>query len=93
MLTYNVTLRKISSTHSNLRTDTVEGETAMLPVAGYRFTIVGPPLDGDASSMRVVETSRVAAVEYLGADTFRFTTRNSVYELDIHATARKPITA
>ena len=70
-----VRLTRIESSHSNLRTDTVEGDLLYWPVVGESIIITAEPLV--ESGMRLVRTSSVCKIE---GDLFH--TRNSVYRLE-----------
>lgn len=81
---YKVKLTRIKSDHSNLRTDTVDGECEELPKTGKSFVMTGPPLNPDAV-MRVVETSEVLLVDWTEYEDkiIDFNTMNSMYRLEI----------
>lgn len=73
-----VRLRKITSTHNNLRTNEINGFTSTMPEIGRPFVIYNyEPLELDDGA-RYVITSLVVAVE---GNTFR--TMNSTYELHV----------
>lgn len=71
-----VTLTKVHSLHSNLRTNTVEGKALSLPEVGKRFVMFAAPLT-EGADFRQITTSPVVAVFEGG-----FRTENSVYRLD-----------
>lgn len=76
--TIRVRLRKVTSTHNNLRTDVIDGFTSTMPEIGRPFVIYNyEPLDLDEGA-RYVITSPVVAVE---GSTFR--TMNSTYALEV----------
>lgn len=77
------TLRKLHSTHSHLRTDSVAGQCVVVPAVGNPFLMFGPPLE--AGYRRVVTTTPVVTLEQEGRR-FVFTTENSTYELTIERT-------
>jgi hypothetical protein len=76
-----VKLTKLSSTHQNLRTDTIEGNADLLPEVGQCFAMTAEPLDPRAS-FRWVRTTPIQSIEAMG-DTYRFTTENSTYQLEV----------
>ncbi len=77
-----VTLRKIESNHSNLRTPEVVGTATNLPEIGEPFIMYAPPIDQQAS-VRVIRTSPVVTVDGTRSQTM-FRTENSLYELRVH---------
>ena len=85
-----VKLTKIESTHSNLRTDTVEGMCTNLPEVGMSFVLWSEPLT-TGHHYRQVATSPVQSVEVLSADVLRFKTLNSIYELATDALEFLPL--
>lgn len=70
-----IKLRKITSTHNNLRTAEVIGQAPRLPVIGERFIVYSEALEIEGG-VRYVTTSPVQSV-----DDNQFTTANSTYEL------------
>lgn len=76
---YKVKLTKIRSNHSNLRTDTVEGETQKLPVLGEIFQMVG---EGLSFGSRMIWTTEVKNIEQI-ENIYQFNTRNSTYKLEV----------
>lgn len=87
-MTYKVKLTKIKSTHSNLRTDTVEGVTYGLPEVGKGFTMFGEPLDPNVGNMRGVYTTEIKVCDRTGNE-FMFVTENSTYKLEVLETLEK----
>ncbi len=81
-----VTLRKVSSTHSNLRTDEVYGHAAALPIVGEPFVMFADPIDPTAA-VRIVKTSlvRLTTTTDIGFTTYYFETENSKYALTLGA--------
>lgn len=78
----NVTLRKVTSSHNNLRTDEVVGQASGLPVVGARFNMTA---DGLEFGIRYVSTSPVVEVfDETGVGPIRFFTENSEYALEVH---------
>lgn len=76
-----VTLKKIESTHENLRTDDVTGVTHTLPEVGKSFFMYAKALEeGD---VRYIHTSPVQEVRMV-EDEIVFKTENSVYSLIIN---------
>lgn len=75
-----VKLTKIESNHNNLRTDSIRGWCAELPVIGSSFAMMGPPLA--TGSVRLVRTSPVQTIEHTD-NRLRFRTENSTYELEV----------
>lgn len=78
-----VTLRRLVSSHTNLRTETVEGYAANKPTVGEPFEMWAVPLDNPAAFLRQIVTSPVAILRENGAN-LTFTTRNNTYELEVH---------
>jgi len=78
---YKVRLTKVRSNHTNLRTNTVEGETVSLPEKGKSFTLIADPLNPNAD-FRSVETTAIELVEKMGSE-FMFHTQNSTYKLEV----------
>ena len=74
-----VRLRKIEASHSNLRTDVIDGEALSLPTIGKRFVMFSEPID-KTKDYRELITSPVVAV-----DGTIFKTQNSTYELTVCA--------
>lgn len=74
-------LKKITSTHNNLRTDAVEGTFLMVPTVECQFSFFAEPLD-KTKDFRQISTTPVKTVEAI-AGGWRFTTENSTYELEI----------
>ena len=72
-------LYKISSTHRNLRTETVDGEAPELPSVGGVFTLLGKGLE---FGVRFVETTPIKECTQLGSS-FLFKTYNSTYVFDL----------
>lgn len=81
-MTYKVKLTKVKSTHTNLRTDTVEGTAFALPEVGDSFAMFGEPLDPNVGNMRGVYTTEIKSCERIGNE-FQFTTLNSTYRLEV----------
>lgn len=77
-----VKLTKIQSTHQNLRTNEIEGETGRLPTIGERFSLFGKALN-TAAHLRVVVTTEVRETKTLSSGTIRFETENSTYEVEL----------
>lgn len=82
-------LTKIRSTHSNLRTDEILGETLCLPVAGMCFVLdsdaLSPiPVDMPEGSyyLRRIMTTPVQSVERMENE-YLFVTENSTYKLEL----------
>lgn len=71
-------LKKISSSHNNLRTDTVEG-VFDLPVASEDFVLYGEGLEFGTRIVRTTPVEEVTKEENI----VTFKTRNSVYKLFI----------
>ena len=81
MKRYQVILEKVRSTHSNLRTNIVEGITTELPKKGDFFTVIGAPVVQNAIA-RAVTTTEVQNVEQMGNE-YIFHTLNSTYKLTV----------
>jgi hypothetical protein len=56
-----IRIKKIESTHDNLRTDEVEGDALFPPQEGQRFVMYAEPIV-PLASFRMVTTSRVTDV-------------------------------
>ena len=76
-----VQLKKLESTHENLRSDIVVGNASDLPEIDYGFVMCSRPLEL-SKDFRFVCTSPVRTIEKLG-NLIVFTTENSTYELTI----------
>lgn len=77
-----VKLKKIESTHNNLRTDEIEGHTTHIPEVGHGFVLFAPPLE--YGNMRTVFTTPAKEVSWVETDRkFLFQTQNSKYELTV----------
>ena len=81
-----VILSKILSTHENLRTDVIKGNTLELPEIGLRFMLTGESLDNEMD-VRVVLTSKVVWTSHYcdneGNQSIKFATENSTYNLEV----------
>lgn len=79
-----VKLTKIRSTHSNLRTDEIEGYTPRMPEAGEAFVMMALPLYKSLQEgfMREIKTTMVQRVMEDEDGSLRFETRNSQYKLE-----------
>lgn len=78
---YKVKLTRITSNHTKLRTDTVDGETSHLPTIGECFIMTGK---GIVFGTRLVTTSPVKEIIKDGLIE-KFKTENSEYQLEIIA--------
>ena len=76
---YDLTLKKLESTHNNLRTDEVQGLAPELPVVGKRFFMYADPINPIASQ-RYINTSSVKEIQRKGEDLI-VKTENSTYIL------------
>lgn len=80
-----VKLIKLESSHENLRTKEVEGESLGLPLVGTSFVVVGKGIE---FGTRLVSTSPVQSVYLIDAndqrDLFHFQTKNSEYALEVY---------
>jgi hypothetical protein len=83
---YEGTLRKIHSTHNNVRTAEMKGEFPLLPNNGRSFVIYGESIDPNGS-LRAIHTTPVGKIEKTN-DGYLFETRNSKYELLIDPASR-----
>lgn len=77
---YTVNLRKIESTHENLRTDTVVGLAPNLPQRGKQSFMYSEPLNKE-SDLRYIHTSIVKKVKFTENGSIVLWTQNSIYEL------------
>lgn len=78
---HKVRLTKIKSTHSNLRTDIIEGETDELPEVGKHFLLLGVSLT-QGMDTRMVTTTKIQTVNIVNSE-YEFTTLNSTYKLEV----------
>lgn len=79
-----VKLVRIQSNHQNLRTDEIDGKSFHIPEIGESFSIFSEPLEDKSASARVVVTTPVVTCSYdFGKRHFAFTTKNSIYRLDV----------
>jgi len=77
------TLRKIKSTHNNLRTDVIEGFFNHPPKEGERFVFLSEPLEDPEASFRQITTSPVKNLDLdKDTDVITFGTYNSTYLLE-----------
>jgi hypothetical protein len=76
----NGVLRRIKN-GTALRSDSVRGVFGAMPEVGHSFLLFSEPLNGLPDYRREIQTSPVRVVETMGKVT-RFTTENSVYELE-----------
>ena len=74
------TLKKLTSTHSELRTDVIEGTAPSAPRPGHRFVLFSKALETD-KDYRMISTSPVQDVSSPEPGVLVFRTRNSMYEL------------
>lgn len=78
---HNVKLTRISSSHRNLRTDTVIGTCNRLPELHCHFGMYAEPID-PSKDIRYVQTTPVTELTVEG-QLYKFRTKNSVYELEV----------
>ncbi len=81
MKTYKVKLTKVRSSHSNVRTNEIEGETLDLPEAGKSFVLIGESLAFKGGG-RIIETTLIEKVEKMDNE-YLFHTANSTYKLEV----------
>lgn len=79
---YQGKLKKIQSTHSNLRTSEMDGTFTSLPTEGERFMIIGESLT-EGNDARTILTTRVKQVQPICGNRYVFLTENSEYELEV----------
>lgn len=84
MKAYKVLLTKIESSHTNLRTPTVEGLTLELPVVEKNFSLSAAPLTPGAIVRRIDTTAIQEVVQEGSVYTFR--TLNSTYKVEVLGT-------
>jgi hypothetical protein len=79
---YYVTLKKIESTHSNVRTDQINGLATELPVVGQQFFMYSSEVLTEGTNVRHIHTSEIKDVK-VDAQTGEivFRTQNSLYAL------------
>lgn len=78
----HVKLRKIRSTHDNLRTDIVEGYIDALPEVGESVRLFGEPLDPKFNA-RLIFTTPIKEFQCRTATYMEFKTANSEYALEV----------
>ncbi len=78
---FEVKLTRLASNNANLRTPTIKGVTADLPVVGKSFVLVGESLT-PGGLFRLIETSVVTEVSMHGQG-MGFKTMNSEYDLTL----------
>ncbi len=86
---YYVELTRLSSTHRNLRTDSVVGYCREMPKKGARFLLTGEGLSHPTLT-RVVETTPVQAIVPRLDGVLDFFTENSRYHLRVIPDAPQP---
>ncbi len=79
----HVKLKRIESSHSNLRTNEMEGKCTHIPEVGHGFVIFGESLTkGKEFMFRKILTSEVQECSYVEKERkYIFQTLNSKYEL------------
>lgn len=77
---FYVTMKKIESTHKNLRTDEVKGLTPELPQVGKHFFMYSNEVLTPDTNIRYIYTSPVRDMRS-NDDEIVFRTENSVYTL------------
>jgi hypothetical protein len=90
MSTYNGKLTRLQTGEKagHMRTDGTECAFQELPEVGCSFTVIGPPIDPEAT-FRVVSTSRVAEILEQDESHVLFKTQSgSLYQLDIEPEAQ-----
>jgi len=75
-------LTKIQSTHSNIRTKHIVGESIGLPLVGDSFVMTSEPLT-EGTDVRIVATTTVHEVTKLERNLYEFKTRNSTYQWEV----------
>lgn len=75
-------LTKIESTHTNIRTKHVVGESIGLPIVGDSFVMTSEPLT-EGTDVRIVATTMVQEVKKLERNRYEFRTRNSIYQWEV----------
>lgn len=75
-------LIKIDSTHSNLRTDKIDGYYLDKPVEGLSFKFYSKPLNSNAD-MRIITTTPIKKV-LESNNLIEFKTKNSLYRLELN---------
>ncbi len=81
MKTYKVKLTKVRSSHSNVRTNEMEGEAISLPCVGQSFVLIGKSLEFEGGG-RIIETTPIEKVEKMNNE-YLFHTANSTYKLEV----------
>lgn len=77
-----IKLTKVRSSHDNLRTDTVLGGIAAIPVVGDYMAVWAESLDGDPEKVRIISTSLIKNVSVSGS-VYEVETQNSAYTVEI----------
>lgn len=75
-------LTKLRSSHNNLRTSMIEGETIAQPTLGESFMLFAEPLETSVG-VRVVSTMLVTSIDRLDESSVKFQTKNSCYLFEI----------
>lgn len=79
---YYCTLKKIESTHNNLRTESVKGLANEIPVVGSRFFMYSEDTLTPDTNIRYVNTSVIKDVKFNAENgDYVFRTENSLYVL------------
>ncbi len=78
----NVEIEVINSSHRNVRTKTVEGETIKLPTIGQTFDMTAEPFNPNAD-YRFIRTSPVKKIKEIDEHSMHFWTHNSMYKLTV----------
>lgn len=89
-----VRLRKIVSSHAELRTDEITGTLITDLTVGERFIIISDPLDKSLdpnTHERRVTSSPIKFVRKMSANILQIKTTNSVYELEIFPDSDKQV--
>lgn len=73
-------LERLDSTHQNMRTPTMIGTVPFAPECGFRFRIMGDPIDTDLD-IRIITTSVVQSILIDSDAGITFKTLNSTYRL------------
>lgn len=77
----SVILKKVESTHANLRTPVVRGFIKEKPALNKELIVLAEPLN-PAASGRMIRTTRIKQINVLTDKITRCLTSNSIYEIE-----------
>lgn len=77
----SVILKKVESTHTNLRTPIVKGFIIEKPALNKELVVLAEPLN-PAASGRMIRTTKIKSISVITDKIVRCSTRNSIYEIE-----------